>query len=131
IDGEVEESEGSGDSEDADVEAVESTDAHESELSDSLMDNLEDGAFPDSVPGEDDVEERFDTAEGSDATEITTSPAEVASTEHVPSATENFDGEFLEGETLEGEVIEHKDDESVADVDAEDSDERSKKNDSN
>ena len=125
IDGEVEESEGSGDSEDADVDAVGSA-SQETELSDSLMDNLEDGAFPDSVPGEDDVEERFDAAEGSDATGTTASPEVEDSIEGLPSETEG-----VEDKAFEGEVIEHKDDESVADVDAEDSDEQSKKNDSN
>lgn len=126
IDGEVEESEGSGDSEDADVDAVESMDSQETELSDSLMDNLEDGAFPDSVPGEDDVEERFDAAEGSDATGTTASPEVEDAIEGLPSETEG-----VEDEVFEGEVIEHKDDESVADVDAEDSEEQSKKTDSN
>lgn len=135
IDGEVEESDGN---EDAAVGLHESTDPHESELSDSLMDNLEDGAFPDSVPGEDDVEERFDAAGDSDAADATTSLEEEDSIEDVPSETENFDGELLESEAQEGEVIEHndiehRDDESVADADAEaeDSDEQSKKNDSN
>ncbi|MGP5292801.1 cell division protein PerM [Corynebacterium casei] len=135
IDGEVEESDGN---EDAAVGLHESTDPHESELSDTLMDNLEDGAFPDSVPGEDDVEERFDAAGDSDAAEATTSLEEEDSIEDVPSETENFDGELLESEAQEGEVIEHndiehRDDESVADADAEaeDSDEQSKKNNSN
>lgn len=127
IDGEVEEAEGS---EDADIEAMEATDSRETELSDSLMDNLEDGAFPDSVPGEDDVEERFDAAEDSDATEATASPEVEDSTEDAPSETENSDGEH-DSEALHGGVIEHTDDESVADNEAEDSSEQSQKNDTN
>lgn len=120
IDGEIEVSE-------EDVEATGPSDSHEADLSDSLMDNLEDGAFPDVVTGEDDVEERFDAAEPSDASDAEVGP---------------------EGEVHEGEIMKHNDDESVADVNladegpaatteavadteaAADSDEQSKKNDS-